>query len=369
MNDPVMKIAITGASGFIGQNVALALRETRQFDVVSIVRGSTDAEIAEALDGAAAILHLAGVNRPPSTDDFMPGNAGASEQLVAAIGNRAIPIWYASSAKADDETPYGSSKRAAEQILYDYGTQTGAPVAVARLPNVFGKWARPNYNSAVATFCHNITRGLPIRVDDPASPLTLVYIDDVVGAIMAWLDQPVSGPAFVNPVYETTVGEVSTLVQRFRTDREDHMIESVGTGLTRALYATYVSYLPLEEFSYGLVSHGDARGVFSEMLKTRTSGQFSYFTAHPGVTRGGHYHHTKTEKFLVVRGKARFKFRHMLTGQMHSIDTDGDVPTVVETVPGWTHDITNVGDDLLVSLLWANEVFDRDHPDTIAEKV
>ena len=255
----MMNIAITGASGFIGQNVALALRETKHFDAASIVRGSSDEEIAEALVGAAAIVHLAGVNRPPSSEDFMPGNAGASEQLIAAIGDRAIPIWYASSAKADDATPYGSSKRAAEQILYDYGTRTGAPVAVARLPNVFGKWARPNYNSAVATFCHNITRGLPIRVDDPASPLTLVYIDNVVGAIMAWLGQPINGPVVIDPVYETTVGDVAALVQRFRSDREEHMIESVGYGLTRALYATYVSYLPLEEFSYGLVSHGDAR--------------------------------------------------------------------------------------------------------------
>jgi UDP-2-acetamido-2,6-beta-L-arabino-hexul-4-ose reductase len=238
MSDQVAKIAMTGASGFIGQNLALALRETKQFDVAPIVRGSTDSEISEALDGAAAIVHLAGVNRPPTRNDFMPGNAGASEQLVAAIGDRAIPIWYSSSAKADGDTPYGLSKRTAEQILYDYGTRTGAPVAIARLPNVFGKWARPNYNSAVATFCHNVARGLPIRVDDYASPLTLVYIDDVVGAVMAWLGQPVSGPAVISPVYETTVGNVAALVQRFRTDREDHMCRSRSSATALSVTAT-----------------------------------------------------------------------------------------------------------------------------------
>ena len=185
--------------------------------------------------------------------------------------------------------------------------------------------------------------------------------------IVAWLD---AGSADApGPVYATTVGNVADCLRRFRANRADGFVEPVGAGLTRALYATYVSYLPTGEFAYPLVSHGDARGVFSEMLKTRDSGQFSYFTAHPGVTRGGHYHHTKTEKFLVVQGRARFQFRQMITGETHRIDTDGDTPVVVETVPGWTHDITNTGDGPLIALLWANEIFDPDRPDTIAEKV
>jgi UDP-2-acetamido-2,6-beta-L-arabino-hexul-4-ose reductase len=263
------------------------------------------------------------------------------------------------------------SKKAAETSLLAFAERSGNPAYVLRLPNVFGKWCRPNYNSAVATFCHNVARGLPIRIDNPAAPLALVYIDDVVAGIVDLLDagDGVSGFREIGPVYRTTVGAVADLILRFRDDRAQALIETVGEGLTRALYATYVAALPTDAFSYPLVPHIDPRGAFSEMLKTRNSGQISVFTAHPGVTRGGHYHHTKTEKFLVVKGEARFKFRHMLTGETHEIRTSDAEPTVVETVPGWTHDITNIGDDTLICVLWANEIFDRQRPDTIQEAV
>jgi len=282
-----------------------------------------------------------------------------------------VPVAFASSIQAERDNPYGLSKRAAEQYLADYAAHSGAGVGLYRLANVFGKWCRPNYNSAVATFCHNIAHGLPVRIDDPAGPVRLVYVDDVVTELLRFLAAPPRGAVMleVAPVYATTVGELVGQIEAFGEVRSSLVTERVGEGLARALYATYVSYLPTEAFSYGVPKYGDPRGVFVEMLKTKDSGQFSFFTAHPGITRGGHYHHSKTEKFLVIKGQARFRFRHVLTNELYELDTSGDQPTIVETIPGWAHDITNTGDDEMVVMLWANEIFDRERPDTIASKV
>jgi UDP-2-acetamido-2,6-beta-L-arabino-hexul-4-ose reductase len=365
------RIVVTGADGFVGKNLTLRLTEIGD-KVLPLTRASTSADWHAAIAAADAVVHLAGVNRPTDPAEFERVNAGTAAQLVTALrgAERPIPILYSSSIHAAGDDDYGRSKRAGEDALREHGVYSGNPVHVFRLPNVFGKWARPNYNSAVATFCYNIARDLPITINDRTAALNLVYIDDVVAAFIAALDRrPAADFAEVAPVYTTTVGEVVDTIRGFRADRADNLIDAVGTGLTRALYATYVAALPLTDFSYEIASHRDPRGAFSEMLKTRTAGQFSYFTALPGVTRGGHYHHTKTEKFLIVHGRARFGFRHMLTGETHEIFTDGDTPTIVETVPGWAHDVTNVSDEVMVSLLWANEIFDRDRPDTIAAKV
>lgn len=365
------KVAITGAEGFIGRNLTVRLREL-DIDMIPLVRDSAPDAWFDAAATADAVVHLAGANRPSDPADFMRINHGTADRLAEAVtaAKRAPRIVYASSSRATEDTDYGRSKLAGEHRLEELGRVTGAPIHILRLRNVFGKWSRPNYNSAVATFCHNVARGLPIKVNDPAAPLSLVYIDDVVATIVRILNGEVApGIASVEPVYQTTVGDVAETISGFRRDRDENLIDSVGTGLKRALYATYVAALPLEEFSYPLAVHGDVRGAFSEMLKTRTSGQFSFFTAHPGVTRGGHYHHSKTEKFLVVAGKARFRFRHILSDETHMIDVCGDQPVVVETVPGWAHDITNIGETTLVSLLWANEIFDRARPDTVTWKV
>ncbi len=364
-------IAVTGADGFIGRNLCVRLCELG-IEVVPISRESSEDDWRGAISSVDAVIHLAGANRPENPSDFFTINVGSAERLGAMLkdSGRAIPIVYASTSKAEEETDYGNSKRQAEEVLRSLTESLGADVYIFRLPNVFGKWARPNYNSAIATFCHNIARSLPITVNDPSAPLTLVYVDDVVAEMLATLsERPAAGYREVSPVYQTTVGEVAELIKGFQTDRADNFIANVGVGLTRALYATYVSALPVDQFSYSIASHTDPRGSFSEMLKTREAGQFSYFTAHPGVTRGGHYHHTKTEKFLVVHGNARFRFRHILTDATHEIFTSGEQPVVVETIPGWSHDITNVGDDILVALLWANELFDRAKPDTIAKEV
>lgn len=365
------RIAVTGADGFVGRNLALRLAEIGD-QVLPLTRTSTREDWFAAIAAANAVVHLAGANRPADPAEFDTVNAGTAALLVEAIDAAGwpVPVVYASSIRAAGDDAYGRSKRAGEETLLAHAARTGGRVHVFRLPNVFGKWARPNYNSAVATFCHNVARDLPITVNDPGAALSLVYVDDVVDGFLGILDQGrESGMVDVAPTYATTVGAVADTIRGFRADRADNLIDAVGTGLTRALYATYVAALPPAEFSYPIVSHRDTRGAFSEILRTRTSGQFSYFTALPGVTRGGHYHHTKTEKFLIVHGRARFGFRHMLTGETYEIVTDGETPTIVETVPGWAHDVTNVGDGIMVSLLWANEVFDRARPDTITARV
>ncbi len=368
-----MRIVITGADGFMGRNLRIRLRELGHTDVVDVTRSTTPPQLREAVDGAGFVFHLAGVNRPQDPAEFDAGNTdftgGLCDALTAA-GCRS-PIVYASSTQAVLDNAYGRSKKAAEDRLLQHAQATGTPVHLFRLPNVFGKWSLPHYNSAVATFCHQVARGLPVTVNDPAASLRLVYVDDVVDAFVARLRNPdaAGGRVEAGPVYETTVGELAKTLQGFAASRESLVTPRVGTGLMRALYATFVSFLPLERFDYAVPRHSDPRGVFVEMLKTPDCGQFSYFTAHPGVTRGGHYHHSKTEKFLVIGGTARFGFRNIDTGQTHELVTRGGESRIVETIPGWTHDVTNIGEDELVVMLWANELFDRERPDTVAMKV
>jgi len=375
-----MKVLITGANGFVGKNLQLHLAVRRDVQVVCFTRGNDVAELANMLHGVDFVFHLAGVNRPQDPAEFVAGNVDLTGVLCQAVGavaeatGKKIPIVYTSSTQADRDNAYGVSKLGAETALFALQTQHAVPVHVFRLPNVFGKWCKPNYNSAVATFCHNIARGLLIQVNDPNAPVTLVYVDDVIERFVQLMDGADAavdsgGFATVAPQYTTTVGELARQIQAFNHSRDTLMTERVGTGLVRALYASYLSYLPPELFAYTVPQYGDPRGVFAEMLKTPDCGQFSYFTTHPGVTRGGHYHHSKTEKFLVIKGQARFKFRHMQTGETHELVTCGDQAEVVETVPGWTHDITNIGDDEMVVMLWANEVFDRARPDTFTCKV
>ncbi|VTU13723.1 thioester reductase domain protein [Variovorax sp. SRS16] len=372
-----MKVLVTGAGGFIGKNLRQALAERQDVELVSFEADNDVAELPAMLQGVDFVFHLAGVNRPQDPGEFAIGNRGLTESLCDAIcrqidaGGKKVPVALTSSIQAAQDNPYGQSKLGAEQAVFAAAASHGFPAHVFRLPNVFGKWCRPNYNSAVATFCHNVARGLPIAVRDPAAPLTLVYIDDLVARFIQLLDGAdaavdVEGFSTVTPQYTTTVGEIADLIQRFRKSRETLVTERVGSGLVRALYSTYVSALPVEEFKYAVPSHGDPRGVFVEMLRTPDSGQFSYFTAHPGITRGGHYHHSKTEKFLVIKGRARFKFRQIQTQETYELVTSGDKAEIVETVPGWTHDITNIGDDEMVVMLWANELFDRSRPDTFA---
>lgn len=365
-------IAVTGSGGFLGSNLVTRLGEL-SLSVIAVPHETPAAALGPLLGPADAVVHLAGVNRPRDEAEFASGNEAMTERLLAALrlGGRPVPVLYASSIQAELDNPYGRSKLGAERLVEAYGEDTSAPTCILRLPNVFGKWCRPNYNSVVATFCHNISHGLPISISDPARVLQLVYVDDVVERVVAVLKDPAAAgrrPA-VEPIYEISLGALAEQLQRFRDSRTTLVTGAVGKGLLRALHATYLSYLEPEDFAYPLTAHTDPRGTFVEMLRTPDAGQFSYFTAHPGVTRGGHYHHSKTEKFLVLHGRARFGFRHILSGRTFETVCSGDEPQVVETVPGWAHDITNIGTDTMVVLLWANEVFDRDRPDTIAARV
>jgi UDP-2-acetamido-2,6-beta-L-arabino-hexul-4-ose reductase len=368
-----MNILITGANGFVGLNLVVHLTEQGQHTVVPFTREHSPLDLPALLVNVDVVCHLAGVNRPANPDDFVTGNIDLTQALcdaVVATGRR-IPIIYSSSIQAENDNMYGNSKRGAEDALLRCAAQHAIPVHIFRLPNVFGKWARPNYNSAVATFCHHIVRDLPIQINDPSANIRLVYIDDVVAQLIAVINGEQSGNPFVviEPEYQITVGALADQLRTFKNSRTTLTTEPVGTGLVRALYSTYVSYIPPDQFAYDIPKHGDARGVFVEMLKTKDSGQFSFFTAHAGITRGGHYHHSKTEKFLVIKGNACFRFRHVVTGEFYELFTTGDHPQVVETVTGWTHDITNVGQDDMIVMLWANELFDREKPDTYARPV
>jgi UDP-2-acetamido-2,6-beta-L-arabino-hexul-4-ose reductase len=371
-----VKVLVTGAAGFVGRNLCVRLSERPEFQVLKFTRDSDPGGLVSMLAGVDVVVHLAGVNRPKDPAEFFGGNTGLTQTLADSLrasalasGHRAR-VLHVSSTQASRDNDYGRSKFAAEQAIGALRGE-GFDVRVMRLPNIFGKWCRPNYNSAVATFCHNIARGLSIQVNDPAAPVTLVHVEDFVSRLVELVDGsglPVDGDGFTQilPQYQTTVGEVAAAIVGFRESRGDLTIARVGTGLMRALYATYVSYLPTSLFSYRVPQYEDPRGKFAEMLKTPDCGQFSFFTAHPGVTRGGHYHHTKTEKFLVLKGDARFRFRNMDTGESHELFTSGAEAEIVETVPGWTHDITNVGDAEMIVMLWANEVFDRQRPDTVS---
>lgn len=372
-----MRILVTGSKGFIGKNLLVHLREQPEISVRTFDRSDDVSLLPELISQVDCVIHLAGENRPKNTEAFHDVNFGLSAVLCELLAkeisftDRKIPLLLASSTQALQENPYGRSKLAAEGAIQELAAATGNPGLVFRLPGVFGKWCRPHYNSVVATFCHQIARELPIHINDPSEALRLAYVDDVVKMMLKSLINPSQGFTQVDilPEYKVTLTELADQIYAFKECRSSLVSERVGEGFTRALYATYISYLPEKKFAYPLECNADARGVFVEMLKTRDSGQFSYFTAHPGVTRGGHYHHTKTEKFLVVKGDALFRFRHILTNEVVEIRTSAENPEVVDTIPGWAHDITNVGKDEMIVMLWANENFDREKPDTVASEV
>jgi len=374
-----MKVLVTGSDGFIGQNLVAHLREGNEFEILPYTRSCGESALRRLVADSDFIFHLAGVNRPQEVSEFAAGNADLTRRLAGLVteSGRQVPVVFTSSVQAHLDNPYGRSKRAAEDALLAHAAATSVPVYIYRLPNVFGKWCRPNYNSAVATFCHNIARDLSITINDSTAPMSLVYIDDLIEEYTQVLQYHCAGGGAslpgpfreVAPIYATTVGKLADRIRSFKESRASLTTERVGTGFLRALYSTYLSYLPPKSFAYSIPKHVDPRGEFVEVLKTPDCGQFSFFTAHPGMTRGGHYHHSKNEKFLVIRGRAKFRFRQIVSGETAEIETSGDAPQIVETAPGWSHDITNIGDTEMIVMLWANELFDRSRPDTFASKI
>lgn len=364
-------IVVTGAEGFLGRNLIEHFRFKPEFDVRKVKRDTTVQELSEILRGCDAVIHFAGVNRPLETSEFEVANVQFTERLIEILENcSAPPVFFASSTQAALDNPYGRSKRHAERLITSYGHRNGVAVRIARLPNIFGKWSRPNYNSVVATFAYNIARGLPIEIDSPDHVLELAYVDDVVEAIINDVSSRFVDPSFkLCPIYRITIADIAKILHEFHQSRTTGHVSEVGAGIKRALYATYISFLEPDSFSYPISSHADDRGLFVEFIKTMQSGQISYLTAKPGVTRGSHYHHTKVEKFVVTHGSARFRYQSLQDGNIHHVDVSADRPTVVESVPGWIHDITNTGNDDLSVLIWSNEVFDSSRSDTFGDVI
>lgn len=364
-----MKILVTGANGFIGKNLIVELRNRNYTDILEYDK---DTDLS-CLDGyckeADFVFHLAGVNRPKDQSEFMEGNFGFTSTLLDTLKKykNTCPVMISSSIQAKLDNPYGRSKKAGEDLLFEYGKETGAKVLVYRFPNVFGKWCRPNYNSAIATFCNNIARDLPIQVNDRNVAMSLVYIDDVVEELINALngkENRIGDFCEVPVVYNTSLGKIVDLIYSFRNSREERSIPNMSDELTKKLYSTYLSYLPKDKFSYPLETHVDKRGSFTEFIRTPDRGQVSVNISKPGIIKGNHWHHTKNEKFLVVSGKGVIRFRKIDSDEVLEYYVSGDRMEVVDIPTGYAHNIENLGDTDMVTIMWANECFNPEKPDT-----
>lgn len=371
-----MKVLVTGAKGFIGKNLISELERRENITVLPFDLDTDRSLLDVYCRGCDFVYNLAGVNRPEKEEEFMEGNFGFITTLVDTLKKyqNVCPIVTSSSIQASLENPYGKSKKAGEDMLFSYGKEVGTDIYIYRFPNVFGKWCRPNYNSAVATFCHNIANDLPIWVNDRSIAMKLVYIDDVVEELMQALDRHphvnTDGYCFVPTVHETTLGEIVNLLYSFKESRNNLMVPNVTPGsFEKKLYSTYLSYLPTDKFSYPLNMHMDERGSFTEILKSVSAGQVSVNIAKPGIEKGNHWHHTKNEKFIVVSGKGTIRFRKHGHDEVIEYHVSGEKLEVVDIPTGYTHSITNEGDTDMVTLMWCNEFFNPGKPDTIYEKV
>ncbi len=364
-----MKILITGAKGFIGKNLVVELNnrgylETMEYDL------DDDLTILDRYcQQADFVYHLAGVNRPNDVSEFMEGNLKFTSELLNLLKkhNNRCPVMISSSIQAEMNNPYGVSKKAGEDLLFNYSAETGAKVFVYRFPNVFGKWARPNYNSAVATFCYNIARDLPIQVNDPNVVVNLTYIDDVVHELLGTLggyEHRKDLFCAVPEVYTVELKKIVELIHSFKDSRMNRLIPDMKDEFARKLYSTYLSYLPEDRFCYELTMHEDHRGSFTEFLRTPERGQVSVNISKPGIMKGNHWHHSKNEKFLVVCGKGVIRFRHIHSDRILEYFVSEDKLEVVDIPPGYTHNIENIGDRDMVTIMWANELFDPENPDT-----
>lgn len=363
------KILITGSKGFIGKNLIERLNRAENIEMLTFDIENNMEELEKNIKSADFIFHLAGINRPKNPEDFYKGNSDLVRNLISMLekNNLNTPILITSSIHADKDNDYGKSKLVGEKLLKEYSERNNANVYIYRLQNVFGKWCRPNYNSVVATWCYNTANNIELQVNNRDTLIEFVYIDDVINSIVSHLDEAEKENKLyymVKKTYHRTLGEVVDLLEFFKNSRKNLTIPQVGIGFERALYATYLSYLPKDEFSYQLLEHSDARGSFVEVLRTVDSGQFSISTSKPGVTRGNHYHNTKNEKFLVIKGEAVIRFRHIFSDEIIEYPVSDKKLEVVDIPTGYTHNITNTGNEDMVLVLWANEQFDKENPDT-----
>ncbi|EJR45439.1 capsular polysaccharide biosynthesis protein CapF [Bacillus mycoides] len=364
-----MKILVTGAKGFLGKNLVAELKNQGHKDIFEFSREDNITLLERYTKECDFVFHLAGVNRPKDENEFMEGNAGFTSQLLNLLkehGNKA-PVLITSSIQAENNNPYGKSKKAGEEALFNYSKETGAKTYVYRLPNLFGKWSKPNYNTVVATFCHNIARGLEIQVNNPDVELNLCYIDDVLEEFFKALNHTPTiqdDYCFVPVTHNVKLGELANVIKSFKEGRENLSISHMGDALTKKLYSTYLSFLPEDKFAYDLKMHSDHRGSFTEFIRTPERGQVSINISKPEITKGNHWHHTKNEKFLVVSGEGLIRFRKIDSDDIIEYRVSGEKLQVVDIPVGYTHSIVNVGENDLVTVMWVNECFDPERPDT-----
>lgn len=364
-----MNILITGANGFVGKNLVATLEQDNRYTLFKVTRETSTDELVDYASKADFVYHLAGVNRPQDTAEFRQGNVDFTNDLLTALAksNNNAPIVLTSSIQAENDSQYGMSKKDGEALVFQYGQDRGVPVFIYRLPNLFGKWSKPNYNSVIATFSYKIARNEDIIINDPEVELKLVYIDDLIEEFLRALEGAPTkeGKYCIVPVsYKKTLGVIADLLKEFKNSRNSRVISNFNDEFILKLYSTYLNFLPVEDFSYPLVMHEDPRGSFTEFVKSPYAGQVSVNVSKPGITKGEHWHHTKNEKFLVVTGHGVIRFRDYFSDDMVEYEVSGDKLEVVDIPTGYTHSIVNTGDADMVTIMWVNEMFNPNHPDT-----
>ncbi|MGB4661071.1 MAG: capsular polysaccharide biosynthesis protein CapF [Mobilitalea sp.] len=364
-----MKILITGAKGFVGKNLIAELKNQKYLDVLEYDIDTDPSLLDVYTKECEFVFHLAGVNRPQNEKDYMLGNFGFTSILLNSLkkNNNKSVVMISSSIQAMIDNPYGQSKKAGEDLLFAYSEEVGAKVLIYRFPNIFGKWCRPNYNSVIATFCNNLANNIPIQVNDPSVMMSLVYIDDVIEELINALNGKENRVGYfceVPVTYTIMLSDIIDLINSFKDSRKTLNIPNMLNLFEKKLYSTYLSYLPINQFCYPLKMNIDSRGSFTEIIRTMDRGQFSVNIEKPGITKGNHWHHTKNEKFIVVSGKGLIRFRRIDTEEIFNYYVSGDKMEVVDVPVGYTHNITNIGDNDLITFIWANEVFNPEKPDT-----
>jgi UDP-2-acetamido-2,6-beta-L-arabino-hexul-4-ose reductase len=365
-----IKIAITGADGFIGKNLLVHLQNNELFEVRKILKNTSSEDLILSLTDVDVVFHLAGVNRPQDEQDFITGNVSFTEKVLSILKASARPVKFivSSSTQATIDNLYGKSKLDAEEAVKSATIGSNIEAIIYRLPGVFGKWSKPNYNTVVATFCYNVANNISLEIRDPNYALSLVYVDDVVEAFIEkiFAEKSIESVYYSQiPIqYNTTLGELAKTIKKFKDSRDTLVAPEVSNLFVKNLYSTYLTFLPTNNFSYSVELKTDNRGNLFEWIKSKDFGQIFISTTKPGITRGNHYHHTKTEKFLVIRGQAEIKFRKIDNEEIITYPVDGENPTVVDIPPGYTHSITNTGNTELITLFWANEIFDMNRMDT-----
>jgi UDP-2-acetamido-2,6-beta-L-arabino-hexul-4-ose reductase len=363
-----VNIVITGSHGFVAKNLIWRLKDKSGTNIYKITKSSSENLLKKYLADADIIFHLAGENRPKNVSDFKKNNFEFTKKICRYLTKpqKQKLIIFSSSSQSGLDNPYGKSKQKAEKVIKEWSQNRKCSAVIYRLDNIFGKWCRPNYNSVVATFCFNALNSKPLEVHEPAKKINLIYIDDVIESFMRSLNNKSEGTCYkaIKPQYKVSLSALRNKIYAFAEADKNNQVLNYGSGFTRKLYATYLSHKSPRNFSYKLKKNIDERGEFTEIIKNKNTGQFSFFTAKPGVTRGGHYHHTKNEKFLVLQGSATFRFKNLYNNKTKTINVESDDRTIVETIPGWAHDITNTSSSDLIVFLWSNEIFDPNHPDT-----